>query len=189
MQQAVVARATGGYNLSLVETLRAGAGCESQMAAPARKDVPMITIQQLLASKSSELFTISADDTVTTALAILSARRIGALLVMDGESLKGIMSERDCALKVALPGRRAEETRVSEIMTHTVITVAPTQPLEDCMQLMTERDIRHLPVMEAGRVVGMISIGDVVKETLKQQRYLIQQLESYIRGAYTGGLR
>ena len=139
----------------------------------------MITINQLLASKSSELFTISADDTVTTALAIL----------MDGESLMGILSERDCALKVALPGRRAEETRVSEIMTHTVITVAPTQPLEDCMQLMTERDIRHLPVMEAGRVVGMISIGDVVKETLKQQRYLIQQLESYIRGAYTGGLR
>jgi len=189
MQQAVVARATGGYNLGLVETLRTGAGCESQMAAPARKDVPMITIQQLLASKSSELFTISADDTVTTALAILSARRIGALLVMDGESLKGIMSERDCALKVALPGRRAEETRISEIMTHTVITVAPTQPLEDCMQLMTERDIRHLPVMEDGRVVGMVSIGDVVKETLKQQRYLIQQLESYIRGAYTGGLR
>jgi CBS domain-containing protein len=70
-----------------------------------------------------------------------------------------------------------------------VITVAPTQPLEDCMQQMTERDIRHLPVMDAGRVVGMVSIGDVVKETLKQQRYLIQQLESYIRGAYTGGLR
>ena len=149
----------------------------------------MITIKQLLASKSSELFTISPEDTVTKALAILSARRIGALMVMDGTSLVGILSERDCALKVALPGRRAEETRVSEIMTHTVVTVAPTQPLEDCMQQMTERDIRHLPVMEAGQVVGMVSIGDVVKETLIQQRYLIQQLESYIRGAYTGGAR
>jgi CBS domain-containing protein len=149
----------------------------------------MITIKQLLASKSSELYTISADDTVTTALAILSARRIGALMVMDGPRLVGIMSERDCALKVALPGRRAEETRVSEIMTHTVVTVEPGQPLEDCMQQMTERDIRHLPVLDQGRVIGMVSIGDVVKETLKQQRYLIQQLESYIGGGYTGGAR
>jgi CBS domain-containing protein len=108
---------------------------------------------------------------------------------MDGPRLVGIMSERDCALKVALPGRRAEETRVSEIMTHTVVTVEPGQPLEDCMQQMTERDIRHLPVLDQGRVIGMVSIGDVVKETLKQQRYLIQQLESYIGGGYTGGAR
>ncbi len=149
----------------------------------------MITIKQLLASKSSELFTVSATDTVTTALASLAGRKIGALLVMDGTQLVGILSERDCALKVALPGRRADETLVSEIMTRTVITIDPTQPLEECMQTMTDRDIRHLPVVDAGLVIGMVSIGDVVKETLKQQRHMIGQLESYIRGAYTGGVR
>jgi CBS domain-containing protein len=149
----------------------------------------MITIRQLLASKSSELFTIAATDSVAAALGVLAGRKIGALLVMDGRQLVGILSERDCAIKVALPGKRADETLVSEIMTRTVITIDPSQPLEECMQQMTDRDIRHLPVMDEGQVIGMVSIGDVVKETLKQQRHLIQQLESYIRGAYTGGGR
>jgi CBS domain-containing protein len=149
----------------------------------------MITIKQLLASKSSELFTVAPTDTVSAALAILASRKIGALLVMDGRDLVGIVSERDCAIKVALPGKRADEMLVSEIMTRTVITIDPRQPLEECMQEMTDRDIRHLPVMDDGLVIGMVSIGDVVKETLKQQRHLIGQLESYIRGAYTGGGR
>jgi CBS domain-containing protein len=149
----------------------------------------MITIRQLLATKSQDLYTVSAGDTVAAALELLARHRIGALIVMDGDRLEGIVSERDCALKVTLPGRAASSVQVGEIMTRSVITVLPSQPLEDCMQQMTERDIRHLPVVEGGRVVGMVSIGDVVKEVLRQQRYLIQQLESYIRGAYTGGGR
>ena len=149
----------------------------------------MITIRQLLATKSQDLYTVSAGDTVAAALDLLARHRIGALMVMDGEQLEGIASERDCALKVTMRGRSAAEVRVGEIMTRSVITVLPSQPLEDCMQQMTERDIRHLPVVDGGRVVGMVSIGDVVKEVLRQQRYLIQQLESYIRGAYTGGGR
>lgn len=149
----------------------------------------MITIRQLLATKSQDLYTVSAGDTVAAALDLLARHRIGALMVMDGEQLEGIVSERDCALKVTMRGRSAAEVRVGEIMTRSVITVLPSQPLEDCMQQMTERDIRHLPVVDGGRVVGMVSIGDVVKEVLRQQRYLIQQLESYIRGAYTGGGR
>lgn len=149
----------------------------------------MITIRQLLATKSQDLYTVSAGDTVAAALDLLARHRIGALMVMDGEQLEGIVSERDCALKVTMRGRSAGEVRVGEIMTRSVITVLPSQPLEDCMQQMTERDIRHLPVVDGGRVVGMVSIGDVVKEVLRQQRYLIQQLESYIRGAYTGGGR
>lgn len=149
----------------------------------------MITIRQLLATKSQDLYTVSASDTVAAALELLARYRIGALMVMDGEQLEGIVSERDCALKVTMRGRAAAEVQVGEIMTRSVITVLPSQPLEDCMQQMTERDIRHLPVVDGGRVVGMVSIGDVVKEVLRQQRYLIQQLESYIRGAYTGGGR
>jgi len=149
----------------------------------------MITIRQLLATKSQDLYTVSASDTVAAALELLARYRIGALMVMDGEQLEGIVSERDCALKVTMRGRAAAEVEVGEIMTRSVITVLPSQPLEDCMQQMTERDIRHLPVVDGGRVVGMVSIGDVVKEVLRQQRYLIQQLESYIRGAYTGGGR
>ena len=149
----------------------------------------MITIRQLLATKSQDLYTVSASDTVAAALDLLARHRIGALMVMEGEQLEGILSERDCALKVTMRGRMATEVTVGEIMTRSVITVLPSQPLEDCMQQMTERDIRHLPVVDGGRVVGMVSIGDVVKEVLRQQRYLIQQLESYIRGAYTGGGR
>jgi len=149
----------------------------------------MITIRQLLATKSQDLYTVSAGDSVASALDLLARHRIGALMVMEGDRLDGIVSERDCALKVTLRGLAATEVCVGDIMTRSVITVLPSQPLEDCMQQMTERDIRHLPVVEGGRVVGMVSIGDVVKEVLRQQRYLIQQLESYIRGAYTGGGR
>ncbi|MFN7753917.1 MAG: CBS domain-containing protein [Pseudomonadota bacterium] len=149
----------------------------------------MITIRQLLATKSRDLYTVSATDSVAAALDLLARHRIGALMVMEGDRLEGIVSERDCALKVTMRGRMATEVTVGEIMTRSVITVLPSQPLEDCMQQMTERDIRHLPVVDGGRVVGMVSIGDVVKEVLRQQRYLIQQLESYIRGAYTGGGR
>jgi CBS domain-containing protein len=144
----------------------------------------MITIRQLLEGKSRELFFTTATEPVSAALAVLAQKKIGALLVMDGERLVGILSERDCALKVALPGKRAEDVRVGDIMTSSVITVDPTRTLEECIQQMNDRDIRHLPVLEEGKVTGMVSIGDVSKEMLKYQFQLIGQLESYIRGGY-----
>ena len=144
----------------------------------------MINIKDLLAAKSSELLTTHPGETVSAALRILDGRKIGALIVMDGEKLVGILSERDCAIKVALPGRQASDVRVSEIMTSTVITVDPSQTLEDCMTLMNNRDIRHLPVLESGRVIGMVSIGDVSKELMKDQRQLILQLEAYVHRGF-----
>jgi len=145
----------------------------------------MISINQLLESKSRQLFIVTAEDTVSTALEMLAKEKIGAVMVMDGPKLVGILSERDCAIKVALPGRSAKETKVSEIMTKTVITVDPSQPLESCMKQMNDGDIRHLPVVEGGQVTGMVSIGDVSKEMLKLQTQLISQLEAYIRGGFS----
>jgi len=146
----------------------------------------MITIKALLEAKSRELFSVSATNLAAEALELLAKHKIGALMVMDGERLVGIVSERDFAIKVALPGKNVHETRVGEVMTGSVITVDPKQSLEDCMQQMNDRDIRHLPVVEAGKVIGMVSIGDVSKEMLKQQQQMIRQFESYIRGGYTG---
>ena len=146
----------------------------------------MITIKALLEAKSRELFSVSATNLAAEALELLAKHKIGALMVMDGERLVGIVSERDFAIKVALPGKNVHETRVGEVMTGSVITVDPKQSLEDCMQQMNDRDIRHLPVVEAGKVIGMVSIGDVSKEMLKQQQQMIRQFESYISGGYTG---
>lgn len=145
----------------------------------------MIKIRELLSTKSNEIFAVGPDDSVATALSLLAERRIGAVLVLDGERLVGILSERDCAIKVCLPGTTATSAKVRDAMTAAVLTVGPDQPLEDSMALMIERDIRHVPVVEHDRVIGMISIGDVVKEQLKQQRWLIGQLQAYIGGTYT----
>ena len=145
----------------------------------------MIQVREFLATKSGDLFSVGPDESIASVLAILAQRRIGALLVLDGQRLVGILSERDCAIKVCLPGLSADSTRVRDVMTAAVLTVGPDQPLEDCMELMIARDIRHVPVVSGDRVIGMISIGDVVKETLKQQRWLIGQLHAYIGGTYT----
>jgi len=142
----------------------------------------MITVRNILAAKPERLFIVSADDSVHFALQLLAEHRIGALMVTAGERLVGIVSERDCAIKVALPGLNATEVKVGEIMTADVITIEPTQRLEDCMQEMTARDIRHLPVMERGAIIGMISIGDVVKATIREQETHIEYLETYIKG-------
>ena len=109
---------------------------------------------------------------------------VGALMVLDGEQLVGIFSERDYARKGILKARRAHETLVSELMSSPLITVLPDQPMEDCMQLMTERHIRHLPVMDGEELVGMVTIGDVVMHTIRQQQSTIEQLEGYIIGKY-----
>ena len=142
----------------------------------------MSTVENIIGRKSGELFLIGAGQSVKAALELLSQHKIGALMVTDNDTLVGIVSERDCALKVALPGLSADAVTVGEIMTRDVITVDPSQRLDDCMREMTERDIRHLPVVKDGRTVGMVSIGDVVKATIREQQNHIGYLETYIKG-------
>jgi CBS domain-containing protein len=140
----------------------------------------MITVRHLLDRKDRALFSIEPDDQVLEAVRMMAVRHVGALLVMRGTELAGIVSERDYARKVVLLGRSSAETPVSQIMTTPVITVSLDSSVQDCMRIMTERRIRHLPVIEHGRVVGMVSIGDLVKAVIEEQQQTIEQLESYI---------
>jgi CBS domain-containing protein len=140
----------------------------------------MKTVQQLLDSKHHRLVSVSPDTTVLDALRLMAEKEIGAVLVLHGEQLAGIFSERDYARKVVLQGKSSKDTPVREIMTDEVVCVRPEQTIEDCMGLMTDKRIRHLPVLEHEKVVGVISIGDVVKEMLSEQEFVIKQLESYI---------
>jgi CBS domain-containing protein len=142
----------------------------------------MVTVRQYLRIKGTQVWTVRPDDTVYAALQVMANKDIGALLVLDGEQIVGIFSERDYARKVALHGKSSRETRVGEIMTGWVAYVRPEQTIEECMALMTEMRTRHLPVIEEGRVVGLISIGDVVKSIITEQKFVIQQLEHYIMG-------
>lgn len=140
----------------------------------------MKTARQLLAEKAPGTVSIAPEASVFEALVLMSERDIGALIVLQGETLAGILSERDYARKVILLGKSSRELRVSEIMTHRVICVGPDQLVDYCMALMTEKRCRHLPVVEDKRVIGVLSIGDLVKETILEQKFLIAQLESYI---------
>jgi CBS domain-containing protein len=140
----------------------------------------MITVRQLLDRKGRQIFSIAPGTAVLEAIRLMADRHVGALLVMEGETLSGIVSERDYARKVILMGRSSADTPVRDIMTAAVITVQPETPVEKCMQIVTERRVRHLPVIEAGRVVGMVSIGDLVKAVIAEQQQHIEQLESYI---------
>lgn len=140
----------------------------------------MISVRQLLQQKGDTVHIIYPEATVFEALKLMAEHNVGALLVLKEGELKGIISERDYARKVILHDRRSKETRVSEIMTEQVVTVGPEQLLEDCMSLMTEWRVRHLPVVEQGRLLGVISIGDVVKALISQQAFLIDQLTRYI---------
>ena len=142
--------------------------------------IEMIDVATLLQSKPAEVWSISPADTVFAAIQLMDAKGIGALLVLQENELVGVLSERDYARKVILKGRASSETSVKEIMTRQVFYTYPEQNIEDCLIVMTERRIRHLPVMQAERVVGMISMGDVVKEIIKEQRDKIAQLEHYI---------
>jgi CBS domain-containing protein len=134
----------------------------------------------LLDRKGRQVFSIAPGAAVLEAIRLMAERHVGALLVMEGEALRGIVSERDYARKVILMGRSSADTPVRDIMTATVITVQPETPVEECMQIMTGRRVRHLPVIESGRVVGMVSIGDLVKAVIAEQQQHIEQLESYI---------
>jgi CBS domain-containing protein len=140
----------------------------------------MTTVRQLLDRKDRAVFSVGPETPVLEAIRAMAEHHIGALLVMKGEVLAGIVSERDYARKVILLGRSSSATPVRDIMTTPVLTVSPDTSVEQCMQLVTDKRVRHLPVLEAGRVVGMVSIGDLVKAVIAAQQQQIEQLESYI---------
>jgi CBS domain-containing protein len=142
----------------------------------------MIAVQQILQKKGGEVWTIGPQVTVFDALKLMAEKEIGALLVVETGKVVGIFSERDYARKVILEGRSSKDTPVRKIMTEHVITVDPATTVEVCMGLMTDRHIRHLPVIEDDRLIGVISIGDVVKAIITEQTYLIEHLENYIVG-------
>jgi CBS domain-containing protein len=140
----------------------------------------MITVRHLLDRKGRAIHSVTPSDPVLTAIRLMAEHHVGALLVMQDETLTGIVSERDYARKVILLGRAADQTPVSQIMSSPVMTVGPTDTVDQCMRLVTEHRIRHLPVVENDRVVGVISIGDLVKAVIEDQQHTIEQLESYI---------
>jgi CBS domain-containing protein len=140
----------------------------------------MKTVAQMLQQKPGSVISINQNSTVLDALKLLADKDIGAVLVMDGSRLAGIFSERDYARKVALKGKSSSDTPVAEVMTRQVVCVTPAQTNEDCMALMTGKRIRHLPVIEHDRVLGVLSIGDLVKDLISEQQFTISQLEHYI---------
>lgn len=143
----------------------------------------MKTLQQILNNKKyKEIISIAPHRPVFDALVVLAEYKIGALVVLEGEKLVGIFSERDYAREVVLKGRSSKTTQISEVMTDKVLSASPNDTVEQAMSLMSEKRIRHLPVIENGKVVGVLSIGDLVKETITYQQNLIKQLESYITG-------
>lgn len=143
----------------------------------------MTSVAQVLKSKPDlTVYTIEASDSVYNAIKLMAEKQIGALLVTEGSAIAGIVTERDYARKVVLMDRSSKSTPVSEIMSKAVRFVRPDQTTDDCMALMTERRMRHLPVLESGKLVGMVSIGDLVKNIIAEQQFTIQQLEQYITG-------
>ena len=143
----------------------------------------MTTVRTILQVKKNELWSISPDAVVLEALKIMAEKNIGALLVMQKENLAGIFTERDYARKIILKGESSRTTPVKDVMTSAVLTVNPDQSIDECMALMTDKHIRHLPVVENGKLTGLISIGDVVKAIISEHKYTIQQLENYITGS------
>ena len=141
----------------------------------------MLSVQQLLDHKPKAIYSVGPDEPVLAAIRKMAEHHVGALLVMSGDKLVGIVSERDYARKCVLMGRSSEETLISAIMTSKVISVTPKQDAHDCMRLMTDMRIRHLPVVSGDRVVGVLSIGDLVRAVIEEQERTIADLESYIR--------
>jgi CBS domain-containing protein len=142
----------------------------------------MITVRDVLDSKGREVWSVSTRSTVFEALEMMSQRRAGALMVVEGGKLVGVISERDYARKVVLAGKNSRETAVGDIMTSKVYYVSPDHRIEECMALMTDKSVRHLPVLEGGRLEGVVSIGDVVKAVISHQEFIIEQLEHFIAG-------
>lgn len=142
----------------------------------------MKLVKHLLDTKGREVFTIDEDASVVDAIRMMAERSVGSLLVMQGQELRGIVTERDYARKVILKGRESETTRVGDIMSTELATATPDQTVKHCMELMTDRRLRHLPVIVDGAVVGLISIGDLVQAIISDQQKEIEQLENYISG-------
>lgn len=140
----------------------------------------MQTVKEILGTKGNAVWSIPPQSSVYDAIAEMAERRVGALVVRDGDALVGIISERDYARKVVLEGRSSKHTAVREIMTSKVVTARPSMSIEEAMALMTEHHIRHLPITEGDTLVGMISIGDLVKSIIDEQKFVIGQLENYI---------
>ncbi len=142
----------------------------------------MISVEQILRHKGRAYWSVSPNAMVIDALKLMAEKDVGALLVLDGGQLVGIISERDYARKVILKGKSSLKTPVREIMTQAVVFVRPGQTVEECMALMTEKRVRHLPVIAEGQVVGVVSIGDAVKASIDAKDFMIKQLENYITG-------
>ena len=142
----------------------------------------MTTINDLLRDKSSELWTVAPDDSVYEALQLMADKNIGAVLVMDSGRLVGLLSERDYARKLVLENRSSRETPVRDVMTQRVAYVSPSKEIEECLALMTDKRFRHLPVMDNDKLVGLVSIGDLVKGVIADKAFMIEQLEQYITG-------
>lgn len=142
----------------------------------------MKLVKNILNTKGNDIWHIAPDDSVLDAIRMMAEKGVGALLIMENEKLAGIVSERDYARKVILKGRSSEKTPVKDIMTAEVVCASPEQTVEDCMSLMTENRIRHLPVLQDEKVVGVLSIGDLVKAIIEEQHFTIKQLEMYITG-------
>ena len=143
----------------------------------------MTTVAEILKSKpDNSVYTIAPDATVFEAVSLMAQKNIGALLVVERDRVVGIVSERDYARKVALMARSSRDTALRDIMSSPVMFVPPSQTSDECMALMTENRLRHLPVMEDGKLIGLISIGDLVKNIISEQQFIIEQLEHYISG-------
>ena len=141
------------------------------------------TVRDMIRKKGYEVFSIAPDATVLDALNMMAKHNVGALLVMREGKMEGIISERDCVRKVEVMGKNVKDTKVSEIMTKDVITVEASHPLEECMELMIEKNFRHLPVCEGKELLGVISVRDVLKEVIEVQQSMLSQLERYITGS------
>lgn len=144
----------------------------------------MKLVSQLLTSKGHDVWSIAPDMTVLNALQLMADRKIGALLVLDEDKLVGVFSERDYARKVVLKGKSSKDTSVGDVMSSNIVRVVPDQTTELCMSLMTEKRVRHLPVVDGDKVIGVISIGDVVKAVIADREDVIEQLEQYITGTF-----
>jgi CBS domain-containing protein len=144
----------------------------------------MITVKDILDEKGTTVWTIPPDTKVLDALKLMAEKGVGALIVIDNEDIVGVFSERDYARKVILKGRQSQDTKVSEIMTSPVYGVQLDTNADECMALMTDKHIRHLPVCKDGKLAGVVSIGDVVKAIMSQQKFTIENLENYIMGKY-----
>lgn len=140
------------------------------------------TVQQVLQKKGGRAWTIAPGASVFEALQLMAEKNVGALVVTEGAEVVGVFSERDYARKIILVGKSSKETSVADIMTTLVISVSPRQTLDECMKLMTEERVRHLPVLDDGELVGVVSIGDAVKEIITEQAHIIEQLQNYVSG-------